>query len=332
MNIQYKFIAIIAILSQFCSANKYNISLSNLETCNEYYLRDSEYCYADFFELSSLKQNSTKKDKELLHLKFYVNTSMDARIMLSDIDNPKSNRGYEIVIGDEQNSISWLGVSRAEVRVPIIVNSSNILSTEDPMPIEIIQTIDGDLSVNIIGYAEPLLKYKDTPPVNVKFLSFCTTGLNSAKWFYGCQFDEYSHVESQKMSENGVQTVESYVNHQKLSPQPKAIGATAEISQEDCFYKQSNCNENTNEKQFYSMLSAIDAKMTKLMDYFNTRAEPINSHNTFFNALVPTLDHFDDDQVMKFQIGVLVLMKKIKNTPTEEEPINDRLDVIFNAF
>ncbi|XP_055837288.1 uncharacterized protein LOC129905752 [Episyrphus balteatus] len=299
MNIKYQLIAIIAILSHFCKASKFNINLSDLETCQEYYLQDKEYGYKDFFEVNSMKQNLTK-DNELLHLKFYVTTSKDAHILLSEDYNPKwetesSARGYEIVLGGVRNSISWISVGgNAKVRVPIRVNSPNMISILDPMPVEIIQTIDGQLFVNIPGFSEPLLKYSDTPPVNIQFFSFGTYGNTSAKWYYNCQFDGYSHVESQKMSESGVQTVETYVKERQFSAQPKSTGTTEDRNQKVCSDKQAS--------------------------YSGT--DPNNRLVSFFLGLVPVMVNFKDDQVLDFQVAVIEVLKKIKNRPTTtEEPI-----------
>ncbi|XP_055846757.1 uncharacterized protein LOC129912485 [Episyrphus balteatus] len=156
-----------------------------------------------------------------------------AHILLSEDYNPKwetesSARGYEIVLGGVRNSISWISVGgNAKVRVPIRVNSPNMLSTLDPMPVEIIQTIDGQLFVNIPGYSEPLLKYSDTPPVNIQFFSFGTYGNTSAKWYYNCQFDGYSSLERQEIFKSLVQPINIYLT-----------GETAERNQDNYADKQ----------------------------------------------------------------------------------------------
>ncbi|XP_055838712.1 uncharacterized protein LOC129906810 isoform X2 [Episyrphus balteatus] len=110
---------------------------------------------------------------------------------------------------------------------------------------------------------------------------------------FGSNLDGLYIFKSQKMPESNVETVESDVNNQQLSEQPKSIGATAERNQEDYANRQTN-------------LSGTG---------------PINRHVSFVLGLVPTLDNFQDDQVIDFQLGVIELMKKIKNSPTaSEEP------------
>ncbi|KAL0871595.1 hypothetical protein ABMA27_004127 [Loxostege sticticalis] len=75
-------------------------------------------------------------------------------------------------------------------------------------------------------------------------------------------------------------------------------------------------------KRLSSNVSPADAKMIKFMDSYPSRVEQfvevplnnmINRHVSFFNGLIPTLEKFDDDQVIDFQLGVIQLMKNIKN-------------------
>ncbi|XP_055839970.1 uncharacterized protein LOC129907676 [Episyrphus balteatus] len=169
-------------------------------------------------------KTNLKNDNERLHLKFYVKASMEAHILLSENNSYKwkfpafnfqigyfqfsfgknPGRGYEIVIGGLRNTISWISAGRdIGVRLKRArntkVDSPNILSSSDPIPIEIIQTNDGELIVNIPGYSVPFLKYWDTDPVNINYFSFATYGGNSAEWFFNCPFDVISHIKPQKM-------------------------------------------------------------------------------------------------------------------------------------
>ncbi|XP_055920838.1 acetylcholine receptor-like protein cup-4 [Eupeodes corollae] len=192
MFFKYFVISVFAIHTffQICGASKFNISLSNLATCEEYYIKSRGYTYADFFNINSMKNGKTK-DNERLHLKFYVMTSMDAHILLSEVDNPrKLDRVYEIVLGAGANSFSAIRLMMSRERVTTIL-APDLLSALDPMPIEIIQTKDGILLVNIPGFAEPHLNYTDESPLNIRFVSFSSYGIISAKWFYDCQFDGF---------------------------------------------------------------------------------------------------------------------------------------------
>ncbi|CAK1584891.1 unnamed protein product [Parnassius mnemosyne] len=61
-------------------------------------------------------------------------------------------------------------------------------------------------------------------------------------------------------------------------------------------------------------VSPLDAKMMKLMDsYSNNEPKIMNRHLSFFNGIIPSLDKFDDDEVLEFQMGVLQLLKNIKS-------------------
>ncbi|XP_055839967.1 uncharacterized protein LOC129907673 isoform X4 [Episyrphus balteatus] len=97
-----------------------------------------------------------------------------------------------------------------------------MLSNFDPMPVEIIQTNEGELIVNIPGYAEPLMKYLDPKPVDIKYFRFASYYKTPAKWFYNCEFNENSNKESEKICDCGVK------NNSSIDS-----GAAAEIKQED---------------------------------------------------------------------------------------------------
>lgn len=59
----------------------------------------------------------------------------------------------------------------------------------------------------------------------------------------------------------------------------------------------------------------VDAKMIKFMDsYINNESRVTNRHLSFFNGILPTLDDFDDNEVLEFQMGVLQLLKNIKSS------------------
>lgn len=164
-------------------------------------------------------------------------------------------------------------------------------------------------------------------------------------------------IEGQKMSGSGAKTAKPYVYHKQLSflkkiAMPNIIiiissmesRDTAECNEKDC------SNENTNSNQYNdsnnkeqvdkltklprisnnvqhkrpstSKLSPIDAKMMKFMDSFPSRAEPTNRHISLFHGLVPTLDKFNDDQVLDFQLGVIKLIKEIKkNSITQQQTV-----------
>ncbi|XP_055850158.1 uncharacterized protein LOC129914788 isoform X2 [Episyrphus balteatus] len=314
MNIKYNFLAIIiAILCQICCASKLNISLSELETCEVYYSDATHNNFRHFFNVSSMKK-SLNKDNERLHLKFYVMNSNAFIILLSEVVRPSCNdpfceRRYEIALGTK-NSVIWTNLRRGSDAVLLTRGPSliDVLSNFDPIPVEVIQTNAGEVIVNIPGYAEPLMKYLDKNPMDIKFFSFGSP-ITPAKWFYNCQFDENSNIESQKKSENGIKTVETFINQQKFSEQLKSIANLAE--------------KNNEEQLLASKLSAKDMK--ELMEYFVSGFRPSNRHISFCSGLVPTLDNFDDNQVVKFQLGVIELMQQIKNptttTTTTEKPM-----------
>uniref|UniRef100_A0A0K8UNT0 Uncharacterized protein n=1 Tax=Bactrocera latifrons TaxID=174628 RepID=A0A0K8UNT0_BACLA len=177
---------------QLSAANKYNVSLAQMDTCKEFRIANTGYAYTQFFHLHKLTNNKVNAN-ERLHLKFYVLAPMDAHILLSTNDRPLSrDRVYEVVIGAGQNSFSSIRSRMASMRVSTST-MANILTMYDPTPIEIIQTKDGTLSVYIPGLKqEPLLNYTDPAPLEINYLSFSSFGSTPAKWYYDCQFDGFA--------------------------------------------------------------------------------------------------------------------------------------------
>lgn len=73
-------------------------------------------------------------------------------------------------------------------------------------------------------------------------------------------------------------------------------------------------------------VSPLDAKIMKFMDsYANNEPKPMNRHASFFNGIIPTLDKFDDDEVIDFQMGVMQLLKKIKSSRCRLESSSSNL-------
>ncbi|XP_050324674.1 uncharacterized protein LOC126755975 [Bactrocera neohumeralis] len=177
---------------QLSAANKYNVSLAQMDTCKEFRIANTGYAYTQFFHIHKLANNKVNAN-ERLHLKFYVLAPMDAHILLSTNDRPLSrDRVYEVVIGAGQNSFSSIRSRMASMRVSTST-MPNILTMYDPTPIEIIQTKDGTLSVYIPGLKQaPLLNYTDPAPLEINYLSFSSFGSTPAKWYYDCQFDGFA--------------------------------------------------------------------------------------------------------------------------------------------
>ncbi|KAI9583015.1 neuronal acetylcholine receptor subunit alpha-3 [Glossina fuscipes] len=172
---------------------KYNVSLSQMETCKHYAIPATRgYVYTDFFHIRGMNNNKLAAN-ELLHLKFYVMTARDAHILLSVTDHPRLlDRVYEIVIGAGRNKFSTIRTSIGRRRVATDMEA-NILSVFDPTPIEIVQTKDAEFLVFIPGLREtPLMNFTDVAPLSINYISFTTYDNEPASWFYDCQFDGFA--------------------------------------------------------------------------------------------------------------------------------------------
>ncbi|CAD7012792.1 unnamed protein product [Ceratitis capitata] len=177
---------------QHITANKYNVSMAQMDTCKEFRIGSTGYAYTHFFHIHRLDNNKVNAN-ERLHLKFYVLAPMDAHILLATNDRPSiRDRVYEVVIGAGKNSFSTIRIRMGSNRMSTSTEPG-ILAMYDPTPIEIIQTKDGTLSVYIPGYKkEPLLNYTDPEALELNYLSFSSFGLATAKWYYDCQFDGFA--------------------------------------------------------------------------------------------------------------------------------------------
>lgn len=166
------------------------------------------------------------------------------------------------------------------------------------------------------------------------------------KWTYirDTYLKSEKKIEGQKMSGSGAKTAKPYVYHKQLSFLKKTAQTnktvssisesetTAETIEEDCADEDASSmhssdslnkqplqlNKPLPKRPSTSKLSPVDAKMIKFMDSFPSQAVTINRHISFFNGLIPTLDKFDEDQVIEFQLGVLKLIKGIKNSITTQ--------------
>ncbi|XP_041982551.1 uncharacterized protein LOC121735704 [Aricia agestis] len=160
----------------------------------------------------------------------------------------------------------------------------------------------------------------------------------------------YKKIQDQKRSGSGGKTAKPYVYSKQLSflqkvIQPKEIicDVTAEYDTESDnsteYENQKNDAEVNETFETYSIethdnmtlttespipkriakrslenaISPVDAKIIKFMDSYSNEPKTMNRHLSFFNGILPSLDKFDDDEVLEFQMGVLQLIKKIKN-------------------
>uniref|UniRef100_A0A1A9WIU0 Neurotransmitter-gated ion-channel ligand-binding domain-containing protein n=1 Tax=Glossina brevipalpis TaxID=37001 RepID=A0A1A9WIU0_9MUSC len=206
-------LVIVIFLSLVQGDFKYNVSLSQMETCKHYAIPATRgYVYTDFFHVRTMNNNKLAAN-ELLHLKFYVMTARDAHILLSVTDHPRLlDRVYEIVIGAGRNKFSTIRTSIGRRRVATDMEA-NILSVFDPTPIEIVQTkgeemsyccyfnsymiqtisLDAELLVYIPGLrSTPLMNFTDMAPLSLNYISFTTYDNEPASWFYDCRFDGFA--------------------------------------------------------------------------------------------------------------------------------------------
>ncbi|CAF4844844.1 unnamed protein product [Pieris macdunnoughi] len=154
----------------------------------------------------------------------------------------------------------------------------------------------------------------------------------------------YKKIQEQKRSGSGAKTAKPYVYSKQLSFLKKVIEPKETISN---VISKNNYTESENQKNnsegndtsaansiqtqvnmatmspipkfipkrpMKNAVNPLDAKMMKFMDsYSNNEPKTINRHLSFFKGIIPSLDKFDDDEVLEFQMGVLQLLKNIKS-------------------
>lgn len=172
---------------------EFNVSLSELQECKEYKIQTrSGYLYKKFYEIESDFNNANNHTDYLIRLKFYVQTTNDAHILLSTTDHPgPKDRVYEIVIGAGGNTFSIIRDNLKRGRLDY-KHQGGILSSLEIVPIEITQNIGGRLEINIPGLDDqPHLAYNDSKPVLVKYVAFSSFGETPAKWYFDCKFDGF---------------------------------------------------------------------------------------------------------------------------------------------
>ncbi|XP_004925760.2 uncharacterized protein LOC101739359 [Bombyx mori] len=161
----------------------------------------------------------------------------------------------------------------------------------------------------------------------------------------------YKKIQDQKRSGSGAKTAKPYVYSKQLSFLQKIVQPKETISNDttenhntetekqknnsegnetleanfvqtsDNMVKMSPIPKSIHKRPMKNAVNPLDAKMMKFMDsYSYNESKTMNRHLSFFNGIIPTLDKFDDDEVLEFQMGVLQLLKNIKSSRRRESP------------
>ncbi|XP_017045094.1 neuronal acetylcholine receptor subunit alpha-6 [Drosophila ficusphila] len=243
------------------SQSRFNVSFSQLDSCESISIPNTGYGYRTFFMVHEL-DNNNRKAGEWLHLKFYVMTSMDAHILLSVTNHLRGNdRVYEIVIGAGGNTFSAIRTAMGFRRVATN-HDHNLVSLHEPTPIEIVQTQNGELFVYIPGFKkEPLLQFIDESPLSIKYISFSSFGSNTARWFYDCGFDGYEKEISSVVTE--------------LKPAQKLL----------------------NLLNFQAENASLPANLSSILFHFQTRSLAYEQTNSLFRTGMHLLMHWEDKRL-----------------------------------
>ena len=61
----------------------------------------------------------------------------------------------------------------------------------------------------------------------------------------------------------------------------------------------------------------VELKILRILESSNQPSQP-NRHMSFFNGIIPSLETFDDDDIIQFQIGVLQLIENVKRKKRQQ--------------
>lgn len=169
------------------------------------------------------------------------------------------------------------------------------------------------------------------------------SGAITAKpYVYSKQLSFLQKVIQPKETINNVTTennnTESDNNTKAENPKNNSEGGnetleTNSIETHDTMVAKSPIPNRVPKRSLKNIINPVDAKMMKFMDsYSNNKPKTTNRHLSFFNGILPSLDKYDDDEVVEFQMGVLQLMKKIKNSRQIRESSSFNLSSLHREY
>ncbi|XP_071053246.1 uncharacterized protein [Onthophagus taurus] len=129
-------------------------------------------------------------------------------------------------------------------------------------------------------------------------------------------------IKENKKSGSGCVEIKKYIYHDQLQFLNKTIYRRDTPS----FPEESqNSDENDDEEIVDRKMERVDIvkqeRKRRHSEEFEENMPEIlevqpNRHLSFFQGIIPTLNNFNDDEIVEFQLGVLQLIKKIKQQNT----------------
>ncbi|XP_037032666.1 uncharacterized protein LOC119071739 [Bradysia coprophila] len=186
------FILINCVLVGAVNCVYYNVSLKDLDRCQEYDAT-SGYGYQKYFKIDDV--NNHGADGNIVNLKLYVMGPKDAHILLSTEEAPSTmDPVYEIVLGGGANTFSEIRRKRKTQALQSI-RRKNLLSSLNPIPISIKIAMNGSIEIGVVGESLPLLNLTDKNPLPIKYIAFCSWGTAETKFFYDCQTPDFANTD-----------------------------------------------------------------------------------------------------------------------------------------
>ncbi|XP_050534949.1 acetylcholine receptor subunit alpha isoform X2 [Daktulosphaira vitifoliae] len=143
------------------------------------------YGYHHYYKVNN---NSIALNGESILLKFYVQGTNDAHIMLA---KDSISLGYEIVIGGGMNSISDIRkYNRDRFTSMKYMSTAKILNKDKPTGFWIQIFRNGLINVGKTGESLPFMFWIDSSPIPIRYFSFGSWESVVLQWFFNCYINK----------------------------------------------------------------------------------------------------------------------------------------------
>ncbi|XP_031630189.1 uncharacterized protein LOC116345171 [Contarinia nasturtii] len=155
--------------------------------CKQYEEWDDNY--REMMNLSDV--SGSQPDGYLVRFPFYALAERDAHIVFTETENPDwfSDEVYEFVFAGWENKRATLRRKRQDQEL-IFQYTDEILTKNCPLKILIEITSAGDIRAYIEHSLKPIIEFKDSNPLKIKYFGFSSLGQSLARYFYDCRGDE----------------------------------------------------------------------------------------------------------------------------------------------
>ncbi|XP_055311129.1 uncharacterized protein LOC129573947 [Sitodiplosis mosellana] len=165
--------------------------------CKQYDEWDDNY--REMMQLSDVP--GSQPEGYLVRFPFYALAERDAHIVFSETENPDwfVDDVYEFVFAGWENKRATLRRKRQDQEL-VFQYTDEILTKNSPLKLLIEITSAGDIRAYVEHTLKPIIEFKDSNPLQIKYFGFSSLGQSLARYFYDCRGDEV-YTKSQLQSQ-----------------------------------------------------------------------------------------------------------------------------------